>query len=112
MINLLKCLHSEKSKTLTRGDLTVGIKLSSKGQLVIPKKIRRKLDLKPGTEFAVEVRQGQIILRPLVDQTTLDEILVGMRQLVGDVNLLDDLETEHRNEMEQDRQRDSSLPSG
>ncbi|MCA9932924.1 MAG: AbrB/MazE/SpoVT family DNA-binding domain-containing protein [Ardenticatenaceae bacterium] len=90
----------------------MGIKLSSKGQLVIPKKIRRKLDLQPGTEFAVEVRQGQIILRPLLNQIALDNILDEMRQLVGDANLLDGLEAEHRNEIERDRQRESALSTG
>ena len=46
----------------------MNVKLSSKGQLVIPKKIRQALDLQPGTEFDVELVGRQIILQPIVDK--------------------------------------------
>ena len=39
-------------------------KLSSKGQLIIPKKCREKLNLKPGDQFTVAVNDGMLILQP------------------------------------------------
>ena len=41
------------------------VKLSSKGQIVIPKGIRGSLELKPGTELRVKVAEGRLILEPL-----------------------------------------------
>jgi AbrB family looped-hinge helix DNA binding protein len=40
-------------------------KLSSKGQLIIPKSVRRALALEPGTQFEVEVVDKEIVLKPL-----------------------------------------------
>lgn len=39
--------------------------VTSKGQVVIPAKIRHRLGIKKGTKFFVEERKGEIILRPL-----------------------------------------------
>lgn len=38
--------------------------LSTRGQIVIPVQIRNKLDLKPGTKFAVYDLEGKLILVP------------------------------------------------
>jgi AbrB family looped-hinge helix DNA binding protein len=40
------------------------VTVSSKGQLVIPAALRRKLRIKSGTRIAVEERDGQITLIP------------------------------------------------
>jgi AbrB family looped-hinge helix DNA binding protein len=40
-------------------------RLSSKGQVVLPGPIRRKLGLLPGDELDTYVRDGQIVLTPL-----------------------------------------------
>ena len=40
-------------------------KVSSKGQITIPKEIRDELDLKPGTRVILEAVGGQAILKPL-----------------------------------------------
>ena len=45
--------------------------LSSKGQLVIPKPIREALALAPGTSFAAEVVDGNILLRPCASMRNL-----------------------------------------
>jgi AbrB family looped-hinge helix DNA binding protein len=37
--------------------------LSTKGQVVIPRRIRRRLRLEPGEELTVEVRGEEILLR-------------------------------------------------
>lgn len=36
-----------------------------KGQVVIPAKIRQRLEIKKGTKLHVEERDGEIVLRPL-----------------------------------------------
>ncbi len=41
------------------------VRLSSKGQIVIPKEFRGSLKLKPGTQLKVEVEEGRLILEPL-----------------------------------------------
>lgn len=40
--------------------------LSSKYQVLIPKEIRRKLDLKPGQCLQLEVRGGHIEMEPIL----------------------------------------------
>lgn len=81
-------------------------RLSSKGQLVIPKEIRQELDLRAGTEFEIEVVEGRIVLKPLVDMDEVRQIIAEMRRLVGNENVLEDLEAEHRREIERDHARD------
>jgi AbrB family looped-hinge helix DNA binding protein len=39
--------------------------ITSKGQVVIPAKIRRRLNIKKGTKFNVEERDHEIVLKPL-----------------------------------------------
>ena len=41
------------------------VKLTSKGQLTIPKKIRDKLGLKAGDFLEAQVKEGKIVLKPL-----------------------------------------------
>ncbi|MGB9663085.1 MAG: AbrB/MazE/SpoVT family DNA-binding domain-containing protein [Moorellaceae bacterium] len=43
-------------------------RLSSKGQIVLPKNIREQLALKEGAELKVEVIKGKIVLEPVVDK--------------------------------------------
>jgi len=40
-------------------------KISSKGQITIPKEVRDKLNLKPGDRIIVEAREHAAIVRPL-----------------------------------------------
>ena len=40
------------------------LKLSQRGQIVIPAGVRKELDLSSGSELALEVREGKIILFP------------------------------------------------
>lgn len=73
------------------------VKLSSKGQLVIPKEVRRALNLDAGAEFDVRVAEGSIVLELLRELP--EDALYGM---FADVDLLADLEAEHRQEVEDD----------
>lgn len=87
-------------------------RLSTKGQLVIPKEIRQALNLKPGAKFRIEVIEGQIVLSPMFAKDEVRQIVNEMRRLVGDEGVLEDLESEHPKEMERDRAREHSLSSG
>jgi AbrB family looped-hinge helix DNA binding protein len=39
-------------------------RLSSKGQITVPKRVREALGLAPGEEVVFELRQGEAVLRP------------------------------------------------
>jgi AbrB family looped-hinge helix DNA binding protein len=69
-------------------------RLSSKGQLVIPKALRRKLGLQAGTRFEVHSQDGKIVLEPLTSSAL--ERLFGKYPRAG---LLGELEEEHRREL-------------
>ena len=75
--------------------MPVVVRLSSKGQLVIPQSIRRALKLSPGTEFHLEVVERKIVLDPVPTASPIDA-LYG--RFVGH-DLLGDLEQEHQREM-------------
>ncbi len=38
--------------------------LSTKGQVVLPEPMRKKLGLRPGTRFSCLIREGEIVLTP------------------------------------------------
>jgi AbrB family looped-hinge helix DNA binding protein len=71
------------------------LRLSSKGQLVIPKTIRESLRLKNGDQFQVRVIDGKIVLEPVAKG--LVEKLQG--KYAGH-NMLKVLEEEHKREIE------------
>lgn len=70
------------------------VKLSSKGQLVIPKPIREALGFRSGMQFHVQVDEGKVILEP-VDASPADT-LYGK---YADADFLTELEEEHRQEI-------------
>lgn len=51
-------------------------RLSSKGQVVIPKSVREAHDWAPGQEFEIVETNGSVILRPKkpFPETTIDEV--------------------------------------
>ena len=74
------------------------LRLSSKGQLVIPKTIRESMRLKDGDQFQVRVVDGKIILEPVAKG--LVEKLHG--KYAGQ-NMLKALEEEHKGEIENEQ---------
>ena len=78
----------------------MNVKLSSKGQLVIPGPMRRALGLEPGAELEIELVDDHIVLTPLERKSPEDE-LYG---LLRDTDVLEALEDDHRHEL--DRERD------
>lgn len=71
------------------------LRLSSKGQLVIPKTIRESLRLKNGDQFQVRIVDGKIVLDPVAKG--LVEKLHGK---YAGYNMLKTLEEEHKREIE------------
>lgn len=53
---------------------TVFTIMSSKGQIVIPNKVRRKLDMKDGNVFAITEKNGLIVLKKVDQQLTPGDI--------------------------------------
>ncbi len=70
-------------------------KLSSKGQLVIPKAIRQALGLRTGTQFHIRVTEGRILLEPITPSP-----IAALYGKYPDADFLTDLEAEHRREIE------------
>jgi AbrB family looped-hinge helix DNA binding protein len=73
-------------------------RLSSKGQLIIPKAIRHSLALRSGSQFNIKVNNRKIILEPLQKDSPLD-FLYGK---YAGIDLLGPLETEHQQEIKYD----------
>ena len=68
-------------------------KLSSKGQIVLPKTIREAKKWKAGTEFIVEDRPEGILLRPapFFPRTTLDQV-AGCLKYAGPPLTIEDMD--------------------
>jgi AbrB family looped-hinge helix DNA binding protein len=77
------------------------VRLSTKGQLVIPHQIRKALGLKPGMEFDVRLDGEQIIFVPMQHTILLDELYGKYEQ----TDLLSDLEAEHQRELDRESSR-------
>ena len=71
------------------------VRLSTKGQLVIPSEIRKTLGLKPGTYFDVRLENDEIIFM-LTDYTAPLDRLYGK---YAQADLLTQLEAEHSTEL-------------
>lgn len=70
---------------------------TTKGQVVIPRKLRRKYGIKPGTKVAFLDKDGEIIIRALTKDYF--EGLAGW--LKGDGDILAELMKEKKKEREQ-----------
>lgn len=68
-------------------------RLSSKGQVIIPKAVRESQHWKPGTVFDVEQTEEGILLRPsqLFNSTSLDSV-AGCLPYKGKAKTLKDME--------------------
>lgn len=69
-------------------------RLSSKGQLVIPKAMRQALGLRAGTQLHIRLVEGKILLEPVTPSPIV--ILYGK---YPDADFLAELEAEHQREM-------------
>lgn len=68
-------------------------RLSTTGQLILPKELRDRHQWKPGTEFEVVEKGDAVVLRPVkrLPETTLDEI-VGSTGYEGPSRSLKEME--------------------
>jgi len=73
-------------------------KLSSKGQVVLPKEIRTAIKAEPGTTFRVFLQEKRVILEPI--SKSLVDHLYGK---FSGAPLLDDLENEHAKEIAEEK---------
>lgn len=83
------------------------VTLSTKGQLVIPKEIRKTLALRPGTKFSIEVnQQRQIVLQPIPDQEEhVHNVIDSLRGILAGTDALEWLEEDHRQELQREETR-------
>jgi len=49
-------------------------KIGPKGQAVIPKEIREMMGIRPGSEVVFEVRGGEVVVKPLQNMSSVDEL--------------------------------------
>jgi AbrB family looped-hinge helix DNA binding protein len=73
--------------------------LSTKGQVLIPKQLRRKFGLKPGGKVHLTEEEGRLVLTPV----PLDPIATATGFLKGKYSLTADLRREHREEARRER---------
>lgn len=74
------------------------LRLSSKGQLVLPKNIREKLHLESGDQFQMRIVDGKIVLEPIKM-----DVIDRLHGILAGTDILKELEEEHRREIEHDR---------
>lgn len=74
------------------------IRLSTKGQIVIPKEMRERLGLQPGGVLSVTLEGNRIVLEPQNHRSLL-ESLYGR---FDDTDFLAALEAEHQQELEKE----------
>jgi len=76
-------------------------RVTSKGQVVIPKPVREQLRWASGTQLAVEIMgDGTVRLAPLAAEDSIDSLYGCLKDLPGDPVAA--LEAEHRAEIEAD----------
>lgn len=79
-------------------------RVSSKGQVVIPKAIRQQAGLREGTELAIELEGESVILRKARARSWRK-----WQGMLGGTGALQELEMEHRREVRKDAQRSGLL---
>ena len=81
----------EKSMSVTH--------LTQKGQILVPKSLRRRLGLKPGGKVHLAEEEGRLVLTPVPP----DPIEAATGFLKGKFSLTQDLHREHREEARRER---------
>ncbi len=90
--------------------MSTSTRLTTKGQVVIPKSVRQRLRWRPGIPLGVETTpEGAVILRPLAsrDSGSFEETLDKAYGLLMKGDPVADLEAEHRSEIAADERRRS-----
>ena len=58
-------------------------KVTSKGQVTIPKKVREKLGVQPGQEVGFEEKEGLLVIRKVVTKSPFDKWVGKLKHLQG-----------------------------
>ena len=58
-------------------------KVTSKGQVTIPKKVRDKLGIQPGEEVGFDEKEGLIVIRKAVSRSPFDKWIGKLKHLRG-----------------------------
>ena len=69
-------------------------KITSKGQVTIPKKVREKLGVHPGEEVGFDEKEGMVFIRKAVTESPFDKWVGRLKHLKGQRS--DDLVREGR----------------
>jgi AbrB family looped-hinge helix DNA binding protein len=77
--------------------------ISSKGQIAIPKRVRDRLNLKPGTQVMIDVKGESLVMKRLVSAFPDWRTMQGM--VLTGPSLTKALEEEHRAEIARDEER-------
>ncbi|MBI3185145.1 MAG: AbrB/MazE/SpoVT family DNA-binding domain-containing protein [Myxococcales bacterium] len=80
------------------------VRASTKGQVVIPRDLRRRLGIEAGTILGVSERRGSLVLRPLRDVPQLEAIDRACGLLAG-ANLVGALLAERRRERTREKKK-------
>lgn len=73
--------------------------ISEKGQILIPRQLRRKLGFKPGGKVQLIEEGGRLVITPAAE----DPIAAATGFLTGRFSLTADLRREHRQEARRER---------
>ena len=71
-------------------------KVGPKGQIVIPKIVRESLGIHPGDEVLMEIREKELLIRPMVDPESLveDFCSIARQKLTRKIDLEEVVEKE------------------
>jgi AbrB family looped-hinge helix DNA binding protein len=75
--------------------------VTAKGQIIIPARLRQKLNIRQGTQVSIFERNGEIIVRPITDEYI--QSCMGMTETKG--RLLKTLMREKSKERERESRR-------
>jgi len=73
------------------------VTVSTKGQIVIPKEVRERFGLRPGTKIDIKLKGNEITLKPM--RENVSDRLYGKYR---GVDLLKDLKEEHYREVKRE----------
>lgn len=78
-------------------------RMSARGQVVIPKEVRRRLGIEQGQVLEVSEVEGGVLLRPMkASRLKIPADWREWRGILKGTNALQELEEEHRREIERD----------
>jgi AbrB family looped-hinge helix DNA binding protein len=89
----------------SRGKMTLQTRLTSKGQVVIPKALRERMKWRKGTRLEIRESEGGLVLSPQATAAgTIDELLSQLHGCLTEGDPVGDLEREHVAEVVADEQ--------